>query len=659
MLLSFTLFSVILVLYTVTLYPSVPGGDSGEMIAVAYDGGIAHPPGYPLFTLLGHLFIRLIPWGEVAWRCNLLSAFCGAFTALSLYHTSLRILELRAESAMGAGMGEFERKVASLIGAASFALNPLIWLYSTQAEVFALNNLLCALLLHITVCSWTCRRYLTLGAFMCGCCMCNQHTSALFILPCISGMLVRYRSLLFSPTLGSLRQWFLLIVAGLLGLLPYAFLPIVANWRELDIFWGNFTTLEGIMHHVLRRDYGTLVLGADAALDTWELKFFRYRLFLSRVGIIQCACFLYACYQSWRMPQGGGILRLMLLTGAFYVLVFFYLAEIPNLDTDMIQGVIARFFMQPLLVVALSVAVVTVQWIPRHHKVITTLVLLLIASGMVMNQWSVVDNSQNRIVANYGRDLLQSTPPDGILLTKGDLSFNPVRYWQFCMNIRPDVIVLDQEMMGYDWNIDYLRQKYPASRTGLQFPGKWYRLKEDGFSMDQFLNGVIDERAVMVAEGFKELDYTMGEGPDARYLMWPVGITQRVLRRTSNVDFDVYKNISLQHWPWQPTHAEYYALPVDAWERTVLRRYWYITHLIGTAASLYGIQHRYAPAFAWCESIYTDLLLQDPEPQAYYFKNLGICQASLGQQHLVAFREYLRTSLGKEDPQRDVIRGMA
>src|SRR5688572_33448599 len=69
------LFLAALATYVATLYRTVPGGDSGELTLVAATLGVAHPPGYPLFTLLGKLF-SLIPLGTVAWRINLLSAVC-------------------------------------------------------------------------------------------------------------------------------------------------------------------------------------------------------------------------------------------------------------------------------------------------------------------------------------------------------------------------------------------------------------------------------------------------------------------------------------------------------------------------------------------------------------------------------------------------------
>src|SRR5258707_11494421 len=68
---------VALVVYSRTLAPSVPTGDSGELITVAWVLGIAHPPGYPLFSMVGHLF-TLLPFGSPAFRVNLMSALFAA-----------------------------------------------------------------------------------------------------------------------------------------------------------------------------------------------------------------------------------------------------------------------------------------------------------------------------------------------------------------------------------------------------------------------------------------------------------------------------------------------------------------------------------------------------------------------------------------------------
>src|SRR5690349_13982207 len=75
--LSISLALFILATYILTLFPTVSGGDSGELIAAVHTGSVAHPPGYPLYTLLAKLF-TFIPYGSIAWRINLFSACCDA-----------------------------------------------------------------------------------------------------------------------------------------------------------------------------------------------------------------------------------------------------------------------------------------------------------------------------------------------------------------------------------------------------------------------------------------------------------------------------------------------------------------------------------------------------------------------------------------------------
>ena len=58
-------FVIVLFGYVQTIMPSIPGGDSGELVAEACELGTAHPPGYPLYTLLLHL-VTLVPYGSIA-----------------------------------------------------------------------------------------------------------------------------------------------------------------------------------------------------------------------------------------------------------------------------------------------------------------------------------------------------------------------------------------------------------------------------------------------------------------------------------------------------------------------------------------------------------------------------------------------------------------
>ena len=92
-------FGAALWLYLTTLAPSVVTlfDDSLEFQLVTYQLGIAHPTGYPLYTLLGKLF-TFLPMGNVAYRVNLMSAVFGALTVALVY---LLILQVAGQGRAG------------------------------------------------------------------------------------------------------------------------------------------------------------------------------------------------------------------------------------------------------------------------------------------------------------------------------------------------------------------------------------------------------------------------------------------------------------------------------------------------------------------------------------------------------------------------------
>jgi hypothetical protein len=119
------LFAGSFLLYLNTLAPSVATifDDSLEFQLVCYLPGIAHPSGYPLYTLLGKLF-TFLPAGDVAYRVNLMSAFFAALTVALVYAT-LRLL--------------VGHRVPAFLGAAIFAVSPVFWSQAVIAEVYTLN----------------------------------------------------------------------------------------------------------------------------------------------------------------------------------------------------------------------------------------------------------------------------------------------------------------------------------------------------------------------------------------------------------------------------------------------------------------------------------------------------------------------------------------
>ena len=237
----------IFLVYLRTLAPSIVGGDTGELITVACKLGVAHPPGYPLFTMLAKLF-TFIPFGTIAWRVNLLSAACDTGAAVIL------LLAVRRWT---------RNHWAGLLTAGLFAFSPLVWRYAVVAEVFALNNLIVALMIYLAVRYQEGRElkfaYLTAFAFGLG--MSNHHTSLFYGAPIMVWIFITGRAQLWSlkPLIATAGCFFV-------GLLPYAYLPL-ADLHMAPFSWGHTSTLKGFVVHLLRREYGTLQLGAHK-LDT-------------------------------------------------------------------------------------------------------------------------------------------------------------------------------------------------------------------------------------------------------------------------------------------------------------------------------------------------------------------------------------------------------
>jgi hypothetical protein len=85
------LFALSFGIYAYCVTPTVPYWDSGEYIATSYILGIPHPPGTPLYVLIGRLF-TFLPFSTIAVRVNLLSSLSAAIAVLFTYLITVRVL---------------------------------------------------------------------------------------------------------------------------------------------------------------------------------------------------------------------------------------------------------------------------------------------------------------------------------------------------------------------------------------------------------------------------------------------------------------------------------------------------------------------------------------------------------------------------------------
>jgi hypothetical protein len=169
--------------------------------------GTAHPPGYPLYTMLNAAFVRVVPWGSVALRANLLSA---VFAILTCLVAVLILIKLGVHPVLAAS------------GATALGLIPQLWHFALVAEVYTLNILFLALVLACVVAYDSTRRPMWLRAGLLIFALSFAHSTSQILL--IPGLLlylaVRRPAWLFRPR--ELAR--LLPLGAAMALLPYAYL---------------------------------------------------------------------------------------------------------------------------------------------------------------------------------------------------------------------------------------------------------------------------------------------------------------------------------------------------------------------------------------------------------------------------------------------------
>jgi transmembrane protein TMEM260 (protein O-mannosyltransferase) len=236
-----------LLVYVPTLLPGVAFGDWAEMQTAPLLLEIPHPTGFPLYILLGRLWLLVEPFGSVAWRMNLFAAVVVSAAAAVATLTAARL---------GA------RPVLALAGGMLLVVTGTVWDAATAAEVNALHLLLVSLLVFLAV-RWRdqqSQRDILLGGLLAGLAVSN-HLLAL----AADAVVVPLALWAGRQTLGP-RPW-LVPAAGalsLVGLAPYLFIPIrvalsgPTEYPALRTWSGIWDHISGVAYrrdmHVLSGD---------------------------------------------------------------------------------------------------------------------------------------------------------------------------------------------------------------------------------------------------------------------------------------------------------------------------------------------------------------------------------------------------------------------
>ena len=269
-------------LYLTTLLPGV--GFHRDTAKYAFLGevlGTAHPPGYPLYTMLNAVFVRAFPVGTLAWRVNLMSAVFAVITCLVLYRALL-------------WLGISRR--AAVCGVLLLGVSFTFWQQAIVAEVYTLATLFMAGILYFLARWWRDRqeRHALLALALYALSFSN-HLMMILLAP---GILV-FLAFTGGRRLLGWKLVAMLVVAGLLALSPYLYIfwrtadPSTAylelEMRDARTFWTGITAKK---YRGLMFAFGVREIFSERIPQFWSFVWREFSLLLPAV--------LYGLGRMWR-----------------------------------------------------------------------------------------------------------------------------------------------------------------------------------------------------------------------------------------------------------------------------------------------------------------------------------------------------------------------
>lgn len=422
-----------LLLYLRTLLPDVDYWDTGEFQALGPVLGIAHPTGYPAYTLLLWLAsVVLQPFGNPAFRADMLNALLVAGACAVIGVTAAHLTR---------------RLVVGVAVGIAFALSTRVWSIGLHADPHAFHLFLAALLLLLLI-VWADRqragapnadRVLVASAALFGLSLAN-HALTVLLAPGIA----LYVLLVYPGILRRVRL-IAVCVAALVGttVLFYAYLPIRSAMNP-PMDYANPQTWENFKYVVFGEQFTGTFHARPSLVDSIKL-------------------IATECWQQLGLlfPLAGlglvvGFIRrapLMVMLLAWFLITWYFALGYENAD-------IGRYYLVPLMCVAilggigagviLEAGKSLVQrftparrpWLRAAVAAVLAVVLIVPAVASVPGRFHGIDESTNHSARTWLTSLGASLPPNSLIVSWWSFS-TPMWYGQYVEGWRPDVTVID------------------------------------------------------------------------------------------------------------------------------------------------------------------------------------------------------------------------
>jgi len=481
------------------------GYDAGDLISCVYTWGIPHPPGTPLYVVVGQLFRWLPFFSTPAGKFNFMSAFFAWLSVLMAYFSGF---ELTGD------------KLFSWLAAAFFAFTPLFWGQAIIAEVLTLNLFLASLFVYFLVawersdCEGNRKDQLLFAAiFVFGLALTNHTSVITFAPPLIFLVLAVSPKKLTEP-----RVWIKMLGFFFLGLLPYLYLPLRAS-MEPTLNWGNPDNLSRFIAHVTAKDYQSFLFVAPSLLLDNFTRFIQ--LVWANFNPFGVLAIVLGIFLD---SKGRG--KDFLIFAAVFQLIFIFNYNIVNIETYFLP---VFFILTLLLASGLSLFRPFLEsWVKKvreregrlfaqfnlpcglgvkdikFSELFRAGVHVLLFAVVLINlplHWSEASLRKDKTSYNYGRDVFGVLEPNAVVLAEGDKFYLGLKYFNHVVFPEHDDVAILHLAFFYDrnWMLEQARRNHPH----LKYPFSSKKSTEESVEKElmAFVDANFDHRPIYLAVG--------------------------------------------------------------------------------------------------------------------------------------------------------------
>ncbi len=441
---------IALVVYALTLAPSVVQIDAGELATVQALPGVAHPTGYPVFTLLGFLFSKIFSFfPRMILSLNFLAAFYVTLAVAFFYKIVLLMLE-------NIEPNETARKFYSALAALFIGFSATYWTQSASVEVYSLHLALTSIVIWRLLIAFrtnTTRDWLWFSVALAV--SFGNHMTTVMLLPAVAYLYFyknRFNTKSFLRIALMLALFFPLLIA------EYSFLVFLAK-TEPKLNWGDVENLQNLLRHLSGKQYQVWMFsGAEVAQKQFAYFLSRLPKEFAYAGLLPIALGFFA------MKKESGVYAVFSAILFVSVVAYAINYNIHDIDAYFLLAYVSLGFF------ALFGFRVIADFIDeKFNKRISPVILAGFVALEILVSFPAVSEANNFVFEDYTKSALNSVEKNAVVLTyQWDYFVSPSYYFRYIENYRSDVAVVDKELLRRSWYYKQLSNNYPFVLKGTE-----------------------------------------------------------------------------------------------------------------------------------------------------------------------------------------------